>query len=267
MAVFEIKDKTEKVAVVGDDLLLLSDSEASHSVKSCKISSILPVKSYLEVGILPGETPSDFIDGSYALCNGQLISDAASTLFNGKRVPNLIGADVVLTLSFSPDGAGATATVPEADRMAIGIHDDVNGSGIASNTVVKSMNYDTGELILSDVSASGSIEVTFTNEGRSPKGGSVAGTVGNQMQRLRGTFLTRANSVGNWLIFPESPGPFSDGDDGNDAITLQISSTQHPVKRIDFDTLNTSNNARVTASNNGKTTGDCFKVALYMKIK
>ena len=217
-----------------------------------------PVKTVLETLILPNETPSDFLDGGYALLNGQLINDAAS-IFDGKRVPNAVGADVVLTLAFSPDGAGATATVPEADRMAIGIHDDVNGSGIASNTVVKSMNYSTGELILSDVSASGSIEVTFTNEGRSPKGGSVAGTVGNQMQRITGHVnIPIQDGTSSAGVFSEKI---------KISTTTQLATTAGTLSnRLDFNSAN-SPNARVTATTNGKTTGDCFKVALYVKIK
>ena len=112
MAVFEIKDKAEKVAIASDDLFLISDSEALQSLKNCKYSTIedsivstvsqnaFAVGDVKEVMLMQGVTTPALTD-SWALLNGQLINDAESTLFDGKRVPNAIGANVTLTLTFS----------------------------------------------------------------------------------------------------------------------------------------------------------------------
>ena len=118
--------------------------------------------------------------------SGQYISDPASVTFNGRRIFNFNGADVVLTgLTWTADAGGSYATVPEADRWAIGEADDVTGAGIADDTVVTSMDYATGEVIISDVDATGEIDSTFTNEGKGAVGGDF-GSVGNQMQRITG---------------------------------------------------------------------------------
>ena len=174
-------------------------------------------------------------------------------------MPNAIGANVTLTLTFTEDGSGAVATVDEADRMAIGIHDDIEGVGIADDTVVTSMNYATGELIISDVDADGSIEVTFTNEGRSPKGGSVAGTVGNQMQGHYHPTEHQQNDSGASSRYPKLSGL------ANTSIRWGFTaSTGDTAYQVGPPTTDGTNGTPRTAK---KTTGDCFKVALYMKIK
>ena len=250
--------------VTGDN----APTAINHLTRKDYVDRHAPVKSIMELLILPDETPALTLDGGYALLNGQLINDAESTLFDGKRVPNAIGADVTLILSFTADGAGAYATVDEADRMAIGIHDDITGTGIADDTVVKSMDYSTGFLRISDTAAVGSKSVTFTNEGRSPKGGIVAGTVGNQMQRITGSLLDTLN--GTVTLLGDSPstltGAFTKGGLVSGASRFTMSSTSDPGRSFDFDSAD-SPNARTTATTNGRTTGDCFNVALYMKIK
>jgi hypothetical protein len=160
---------------VGDYAEAEDVNELNTEVESIRLESIgIPFPRY-EVAGLPA-MPSQF-----AACSGQLISDAQS-LYNGSRLPNLNGANVVLTLTFTANSGGATATVAAADRPAIALHDWVDGSGIAALTYVKSFNYSTGALVISDPAATGSKSTTFSNEGRGVIGGTSFGSVGDQFQ-------------------------------------------------------------------------------------
>jgi hypothetical protein len=106
----------------------------------------------------------------FVIANGQLISDADS-LFNNKRVRNLNGADVVLTLTWTADAGGAYASVSAVEIEALNDRDDATGSGIAANTIITDIDYDTNIITISDISASGSIETTFNNPGIFLSGG------------------------------------------------------------------------------------------------
>jgi hypothetical protein len=160
---------------VGDYAEAEDVNELNTEVESIRLESIgIPFPRY-EVAGLPS------MSSRFAACSGQLISDVQS-LYNGTRLPNLNGEDVVLTLTFTANAGGATATVAEADRPAIALHDWVTGSGIAALTYVKSFNYTTGALVISDIAASGSKSTTFANEGRGVIGGTDFDSVGDTMQ-------------------------------------------------------------------------------------
>ena len=202
----------------------------------------------------------------WASASGQPITDAESP-FNGKRIYNYNGADVVLTgLTWTADAGGSFATVPEADRLAIGIADDVTGTGIAADTVVVSMDYETGEVIISDVDATGETDTTFTNEGRGAVGGSF-GSVGNQMQRItastepNGRALTSHGNVGpnTQLSGAFNTGSTSFVNEMNDDGTRNL-------RTLEFDSAN-SPNARTSATTNGRTKADAYKAVFYVRIK
>ena len=190
------------------------------------------------------------LPASLAACSGQLISDAASP-FDGKRLPNLNGENVVLTLTFTATAGGATATVAEADRAAIALHDWVTGSGIAALTYVKSFNYSTGALVISDAAASGSKSTTFSNEGRSIVGGATFGSVGDAMQgHWHNSFITlrspsTAVSNGNTYRMAEA------------ATGTATDVVQSP----------TSDGTNGTPRTGTKTKSDAYRMAYYMRIK
>ena len=194
----------------------------------------------------------------WAMASGQTISDAESP-FNGKRIYNYNGADVVLTgLAWTADAGGSFATVPEADRLAVGIADDVTGTGIAADTVVVSMDYATGEVIISDVSASGAINTTFTNEGRGAVGGAF-GSVGNQMQRITGLI----ESSGFRSSGANAEGAFSPQSVGTGTSRNDVSVSYW---RFNFNSAN-SPNARTSSTTNGRTKTDAYKAVFYVRIK
>lgn len=114
-------------------------------------------------------------------CDGAAISDADS-LFNGYRSPNLNGADVVLTLTWTADAGGAYTTVAATDLTALAVGDDVTGSGIAADSYISDITGTT--VTITDVSATGSISSTFTNDGRFLRGGATSGT--GQRTQIKG---------------------------------------------------------------------------------
>lgn len=73
------------------------------------------------------------LESPFEPMNGQLISDAES-VFNGRRLRNMNGANVFLDLTFTADAGGAYAEIDESDSPAIGLHDWVIGTGIADNS-------------------------------------------------------------------------------------------------------------------------------------
>lgn len=105
--------------------------------------------------------------------DGSVISDAASP-FNGYRIRNMNGANVVLTLTWTSDAGGAYATVPSTDITALAVGDDVSGTGIAANSYISDITGTT--VTITDTAASGSISSTFTNDGDFTRGGSVSNT-------------------------------------------------------------------------------------------
>jgi hypothetical protein len=200
------------------------------------------------------------ISSRFAACSGQLISDAQS-LYNGTRLPNLNGENVVLTLTFTANSGGATATVAAADRPAIALHDWVTGSGIAALTYVKSFDYSTGALVISDPAATGSKSATFSNEGRGVIGGTNFGSVGDSMQRITGTIGTSSSARGHYDT-NGSTGAFS----VVNPRTLDLfdfSSTANNSGNIaNFDSANSPN-----ARTGNKTKSDSYRMTYYMRIK
>lgn len=107
----------------------------------------------------------------YKACDGSIINDIDSP-FYGQRIRNLNGEDVVLSVTWTADPAGAYATIPLTDVTALNVGDWVTGSGIAADTMIEAINEDTGIISITDISASGSISTTFNNEGIFIAGGS-----------------------------------------------------------------------------------------------
>jgi hypothetical protein len=223
---------------VGDYAEAEDVNELNTEVESIRLESIgIPFPRY-EVAGLPS------MSSKFAACSGQLISDAQS-LYNGTRLPNLNGANVVLTLTFTANAGGATATVAAADRPAIALHDWVTGSGIAALTYVKSFNYATGALVISDIAASGSKSTTFANEGRGVIGGTAFGSVGDLMQGHRHSALTLAGGASLGLSY-----------NANDR---QIAT--------DFVLPPTTDGTNGIPRTGTKTKADAYRMTYYMRIK
>lgn len=207
------------------------------------------------VGVPVAVLPPATLSTPFFECNGQMIDDSES-VFDDTRLPNLNGAEVVLTLTFTSDAGGSYTTCPLADIPALGLHDWVTGSGIADHTWIADIDYSTGEVILSDTAASGSIVCTFSNEGRGIIGGAF-GSVGDQMQKLTGDYTP---SSGSGLIGSFN-GAISQGNStvGNTAI-------QRPRSGFLFDSSG-SPYARTSADTWGKTKTDAYRMKYYMRIK
>ena len=214
----------------------------------------------------PGVTLPQLPD-AWQRADGQMISDAASP-FNGKRIYNYNGANVELSLTWTwLAGSISRATVPLADRLAIGIGDDVIGSGWFDNTVVLSMNYETGVVEISTM-VSGTAPTTFTNEGRGAVGGDF-GSVGNQMQRITGSFdlPRRGSNAGASLLLSQSGAVTRSESSGATSINpLALATLSHSGDRVNFDSAN-SPNARTSATTNGRTKTDAYKAVYYVRIK
>jgi hypothetical protein len=196
----------------------------------------------------------------FAACSGQLISDSQS-LYNGTRLPNLNGANVVLTLTFTANSGGATATVAAADRPAIALHDWVTGSGIAALTYVKSFDYSTGALVISDPAATGSKSTTFSNEGRGVIGGTDFGSVGDSMQRITGT-AGNTDSARGLYNTTGTTGSFSVDNPRNLELLEFSGNANNCGNKANFDSAN-SPNARTA----NKTKSDAYRMTYYMRIK
>jgi hypothetical protein len=225
---------------VGDYAEAEDVNELNTEVESIRLESIgIPFPRY-EVAGLPS------MSSRFAACSGQLISDAQS-LYNGTRLPNLNGANVVLTLTFTANAGGATATVAAADRPAIALHDWVTGSGIAALTYVKSFDYATGALVISDIAASGSKSTTFANEGRGVIGGTAFGSVGDLMQGHKHNISA-----------------FS-GDNTGGTNPYRSSSTLNPGIFVSSDPVTDGVNG--TPRTGTKTKADAYRMIYYMRIK
>lgn len=201
------------------------------------------------------------LGSEFQLCDGSVVSDAASPM-NGNRVPNLVGADVVLSVAWTADAGGAYGTIPVTDTYALGVHDYVAGTGIADHSVITSIDYDTGAIVISDPAATGTIESTFSNEGRGIVGGAF-GSVGDQGQRLTGSLNMRHGSIaannGQGVLYAtrEAVSPSDAG--------LNTTGTFNQT-RIDFSSAD-SPNARTSADTWGKTKTDAYSMGIYIKIK
>jgi hypothetical protein len=204
----------------------------------------------------------------FAACSGQLISDAQS-LYNGTRLPNLNGANVVLTLTFTANAGGATATVAAADRPAIALHDWVTGSGIAALTYVKSFDYSTGALVISDPAATGSKSATFSNEGRGVIGGTAFGSVGDTGQIITGNMGPSGNEgfFGMHRSTLASKPTYVNGAfvDGLTAPAQNVVANTGAVTNavtVGFDSSKSPN-----ARTGNKTKSDAYRMTYYMRIK
>lgn len=117
-------------------------------------------------------------------CDGSLISDAASP-FNGKRIRNLNGANVALTLTWTADAGGAYATVDAVDINALNIGDSVTGTGITNVNgqppQIIDIDNATRKVTINNTVATGSIISTFTNDGIYLGGGDI-GSARDQVQ-------------------------------------------------------------------------------------
>lgn len=134
------------------------------------------------------------LSSSYVECDGSVISDAGS-VYNTYRSRNLNGANVVLTLTWTPDAGGSYATVVATDLTALAVGDDVTGTGIAASSYISDI---TGATVtITDISATGSISSTFTNRGRFLRGNSASGVGANDaMQRITGEYYLLDASYG-----------------------------------------------------------------------
>jgi|LSQX01.3.fsa_nt_gb hypothetical protein len=199
------------------------------------------------------------LGSEFQLCDGSVVLDAASPM-NGNRVPNLVGADVVLSVVWTADAGGAYGTIPVADTYALGVHDYVAGTGIAEHSVIKSIDYATGTIVISDPAATGAISCTITNEGRGIIGGAF-GSVGDQMQQITGSISGSAR--GNPSFGGTFSGAFANGVQSS---TGAEGATGTRGASIDFDSAN-SPYARTSADTWGKTKADAYSMGIYIKIK
>ena len=134
------------------------------------VDAIVPVGTIMEWDKDYGSIPT--LSGFWAECNGQVISDSES-IFNGKRIRNLNGGSINLTLTWTADAGGSYATVSANDIKAINKGDSVTGSGIAAGSRV--IDISGNDVTISDVAATGSISSTFTNLGKFTRGGLTSG--------------------------------------------------------------------------------------------
>lgn len=190
------------------------------------------------VGV-PGVVP---LGSEYKLCDGSVVNDVASPM-NEYRVPNFTGANVSISVTWTADSGGAYATLDVKDIIAVGVHDFVTGSGIAAKSVVTSVNYATGIIVISDIAASGVIESTFFNEGRVIVGGSF-GSVGDQFQGHRARMPIWAAGQGGGF------GEFYQSGAGSGYRYLPLVEGDNGKPRM-----------------GDKTKGDAYSMGIYIKIK
>ena len=182
-----IDDITRTLATIAgtERFPLRDDTGDAKAVMSTFLTYVL--NNVSNVGVIPvggltfyagerADTPT--LGDNFADQDGSVINDAESP-YNGERNYNFNGGDVVLTLTWTADAGGAYATVSADDLYALNEGDDVTGSGIAADTKITDITGTT--VTISDVSASGSISTTFTNDGLAVYGGS-GGSQADQMQ-------------------------------------------------------------------------------------
>lgn len=221
----------------------IDDISAGYAVGDFKIYADMSGTSAL---------PAEFQD-----CDGSVISDADSP-YNGKRIYNINGGDVTETLTWTADAGGAYATVSADDLYALNEGDDVTGSGIAADTKITDISGTT--VTISDVSASGSISTTFTNDGLAVYGGS-GGSQGDQGQLLtgyvehRGTFANVADRrISGVFSWDETNNYAGYSGAAGASSTLEFSSSNSP-------------NARTSATTAGRTRSHARILKVAMRIK
>ena len=126
------------------------------------------------------QTGTPALEDIWVECDGQAISDAESP-YNGSRIENLNGGDVIITLDWIADAGGSYASAAVTDITALNIYDWVSGGAIAAGSMVKDIDEATRIVTLTDTAISGSVESTFTNDGIYIGGGD-GGSAGDQGQ-------------------------------------------------------------------------------------
>lgn len=137
-------------AYLAELLFALDTKEIFTSFDGTSNTRIFSFQDLLPVGtsiLVDSNLPGTPVPGnSWAVENGQMILNADSP-YNGKRIRNLVGAVIILTvLSFS--NTLKTVTFSLNDIFAVNVWDKISGTGIPANSFVLSVNYSTGTVQL-----------------------------------------------------------------------------------------------------------------------
>ena len=197
------------------------------------------------------------LDATWHECDGSMIDDADSP-YDGQRIRNLNGADVILT---GIVWASGVATIPSADLPALAVGDYVAGSGIDSEAYITNITGTT--VTMSDTSFSGTVTTTFSNDGRFVRGGVTSG-VGqkDQMQLIEGGFTSRNHMYGSMIA--DASGAITISSES--AIATAGTSSNGNRIRVDFSSAN-SPNARTSATTAGETRPTNTTMVKIIKIK
>lgn len=208
-------------------------------------------------------TGTPALDSTFKLCDGSLISDSDS-VYNGKRIYNMVGADVVITVTWTADAGGAYATFDADDLWAVDLADEVSGTGIAADTKITDISGTT--VTISDTAATGEIETTFTNDGLAIYGGS-GGSQGDQMQLLEGA-ASAAGEFGIGLLRRVTDAGYVEGvfSVGDNCTYSPGGEASRSGSQLGFNSSG-SPNARTSATTAGRTTAHARKLPIAMKIK
>ena len=199
------------------------------------------------------------LDDTWAECNGQFISDSGSP-YNGYRIRNLNGADVIFSVSWS----AGIATISTANIAALSVGDSVTGTGITSGSIITDI---TGNIVtMSDTGFSGTINTTFTNKGNFIRGGITSGNSKNDaMQRITGSFRTNRD-VSNTDLVNSPLGAFYNTTDSTRDRSVETNAADRVWRRTHFDSsLSTSPNQAKT--DDEETYPKHTEMVMIMKIK
>ena len=196
------------------------------------------------------------LDATWRECDGSMIDDTDSP-YDGQRIRNLNGADVILT---GIVWALGVATIPSADLPALAVGDYVAGSGIDSEAYITDITGTT--VTMSDTSFTGTVTTTFSNDGRFVRGGKTSGDgQKDQMQLLEGNFALRPYP----LINGSTSGAFS-ASPGTSCGEISGTATASPRKVVKFSSAN-SPDARTSATTAGETRPTNTTMVKIIKIK
>jgi hypothetical protein len=239
---------------------------ANQLTRKTYVDSLEPIGTVKDFDKDFGGTPA--LTAYWKECDGSVISDAGSP-YNGKRIRNLNGANVILTLTWTANAGGSFATVNANDITALNVGDWVTGTGIAANSLIKSIVGTT--VTITDIAATGSKSTTFTNDGIFVSGQADSGLSGrDEMQRMTGTFgfsddltlelraAVETSITGGAFTYPtEAPtrtASFSDGGTRTRSTSVLFDSTNSP-------------NARTSTTTAGRTTPHWRGMVKIMRIK
>jgi hypothetical protein len=108
------------------------------------VGSIIAIDTTTPFGSLPTTI------GNWIACNGQVISDAAST-YNTYRVRNLNGQSITGISISALDNTAKTVTVSNKDSYCINVGDTLTFTGtFVGNAIVKAVNYSSGLVTVGD---------------------------------------------------------------------------------------------------------------------